>query len=166
MSYAAWSLVYGEQPSTAKWNILGTNDSHFHDFLGDNLEWQSWTPALSNLTLGNGTINAKYAQVGKTVFCRFSFRLGTTSAVGSSPNFSRPVTSATTLTGIIGACLLVDLGASSYYGSFYYINTTAVGIACTTGGGTYGGLTGITAAVPFTWGSTDYIAGHFSYEAA
>lgn len=27
--YASWSVVFGEQPSAAKWNILGTNDADF-----------------------------------------------------------------------------------------------------------------------------------------
>jgi hypothetical protein len=34
MSYASWSVVFGEQPSAAKWNILGTNDSAFNDGSG------------------------------------------------------------------------------------------------------------------------------------
>lgn len=34
MAYAAWSVVFGEQPSAAKWNILGTNDSTFNTLLG------------------------------------------------------------------------------------------------------------------------------------
>ncbi len=29
MAYTAWSVVFGEQPSASKWNILGTNDAHF-----------------------------------------------------------------------------------------------------------------------------------------
>lgn len=29
MAYTAWSVVFGEQPSSAKWNILGTNDADF-----------------------------------------------------------------------------------------------------------------------------------------
>lgn len=29
MSYQSWSVVFGEQPSAAKWNILGTNDADF-----------------------------------------------------------------------------------------------------------------------------------------
>lgn len=29
MPYASWSVVFGEQPSAAKWNILGTNDAYF-----------------------------------------------------------------------------------------------------------------------------------------
>lgn len=34
MSYASWSVSYGEQPSAAKWNILGTNDASFNDGTG------------------------------------------------------------------------------------------------------------------------------------
>lgn len=33
-SYASWSVVFGEQPSAAKWNILGTNDAAFNDGTG------------------------------------------------------------------------------------------------------------------------------------
>ncbi len=31
MAYASWSVVFGEQPSAAKWNILGTNDAAFNN---------------------------------------------------------------------------------------------------------------------------------------
>lgn len=31
MSYQAWSVVFGEQPTAAKWNILGQNDAGFND---------------------------------------------------------------------------------------------------------------------------------------
>lgn len=34
MAYVAWSVVFGEQPTAAKWNILGTNDASFHDGTG------------------------------------------------------------------------------------------------------------------------------------
>jgi len=34
MAYTSWSVVFGEQPSAAKWNILGTNDSSFNDGTG------------------------------------------------------------------------------------------------------------------------------------
>lgn len=33
MAYSSWSVVFGEQPSATKWNILGTNDSTFNDYL-------------------------------------------------------------------------------------------------------------------------------------
>lgn len=38
MSYTAWSVIFGETPSTAKWNQLGENDAGFRDgtnFLDD-----------------------------------------------------------------------------------------------------------------------------------
>jgi hypothetical protein len=31
MSYQVWSVVFGEQPTAAKWNILGQNDAGFND---------------------------------------------------------------------------------------------------------------------------------------
>ena len=34
MGYTSWDVVFGEQPSAAKWNILGTNDSSFNDGSG------------------------------------------------------------------------------------------------------------------------------------
>lgn len=34
MAYASWSVTFGEQPSAAKWNILGTNDASFNDGTG------------------------------------------------------------------------------------------------------------------------------------
>lgn len=34
MAYSSWSVVYGEVPSAAKWNILGANDASFNDGTG------------------------------------------------------------------------------------------------------------------------------------
>lgn len=34
MAYQAWSVVFGEQPSASKWNILGQNDASFNDGTG------------------------------------------------------------------------------------------------------------------------------------
>ncbi len=34
MAYASWSVVFSEQPSAAKWNILGTNDASFNNGTG------------------------------------------------------------------------------------------------------------------------------------
>ncbi len=34
MAYTSWSVVFGEQPSAAKWNLLGANDASFNDGTG------------------------------------------------------------------------------------------------------------------------------------
>jgi hypothetical protein len=31
MAYTAWSVIFGEQPSAAKWNLLGSNDAAFNN---------------------------------------------------------------------------------------------------------------------------------------
>jgi hypothetical protein len=48
MAYASWSVVFGEQPSAAKWNILGTNDASFNNGTG-----------IANLELGSGKTSLK-----------------------------------------------------------------------------------------------------------
>ena len=42
----------------------------------------AWTPTLTNLTLGNGAVVARYQLAGDTCNFRFRFTLGSTSAVG------------------------------------------------------------------------------------
>lgn len=160
-------MVFGEQPSAAKWNILGTNDAHFYSFLGDNLPWQTWSPTLANLTLGNGAVVAKYARVGNTVHLKFKFTLGTTSAVGTGPTFTTPVTAAAAENE--RAQLLAtfqDTGASLIYGYGFLASTTTIGMYVFNTAGTYASGAGVTSGVPFGFGSTDVIMVAGSYEAA
>lgn len=58
MAYTAWSVVFGEQPSAAKWNILGTNDASFNDGTGlNNGSTQQIVSTLSNaVSTGTTTI--------------------------------------------------------------------------------------------------------------
>jgi len=49
MAYAAWSVSFGEQPSTAKWNILGTNDASFNNGTG-----------IANMALSTTSISNPY----------------------------------------------------------------------------------------------------------
>lgn len=49
MTYAAWSVVFGEQPSAAKWNVLGSNDASFNDGTG-----------IANLALNTTAISNPY----------------------------------------------------------------------------------------------------------
>lgn len=49
MTYAAWSVIFGEQPSAAKWNVLGSNDASFNDGTG-----------IANLALNTTAISNPY----------------------------------------------------------------------------------------------------------
>ena len=48
--------------------------------LNDIGDWKSWTPTLTNWTKGNATCEAKYMQIGETVYLQFYYLGGTTSA--------------------------------------------------------------------------------------
>lgn len=168
MSYATWSLVYGEKPSTAKWNILGSNDAHFYDFLGSNLTWQSWTPVLSGgLTKGNGTTQGKYTTIGKLVICRFLFLYGSTSSwSGAVPFISLPVTADTTIAStqrIIGLAMLESIASASWLGYLKLASSTTVEPVAFSANATYPLVSRLTSAVPFTWAANDYIAGTMRY---
>lgn len=52
MAYTAWSVVFGEQPTAAKWNQLGENDAGFKD--GTNID----NSAILNRHFPDGEIEA------------------------------------------------------------------------------------------------------------
>lgn len=64
MAYQAWSVVFGEQPSTAKWNILGTNDAGFRD--GTNFSNQIISANHLNLSSDTVTITTSQTTTSTT----------------------------------------------------------------------------------------------------
>lgn len=58
MAYASWSVVFGEQPSAAKWNILGSNDASFNDGTGlpNGVALQCVSTNFSAVSTGTTTI--------------------------------------------------------------------------------------------------------------
>jgi hypothetical protein len=136
------------------------------DIVLDEIEglWATWSPTLTNLTLGNGTVLAKFVQTGSTVHYRFRFTLGTTSAVGTSPQFTLPVAPADYVgPTILGDALLTDTGTTNRRG---YAQQNAGSTCDIIAFSTTGTSAGITATSPHTWASTDVIAVVGTYEAA
>lgn len=62
MAYASWSVVFGEQPTAAKWNILGTNDASFND--GTGLPIANSAGAV--VTTGEATSSTSYTDLATT----------------------------------------------------------------------------------------------------
>lgn len=127
--------------------------------------WKSWTPTLTNMTLGNGTLDCQYFKIGRTVHWKFKFTLGTTSTVGTSPYFSVPFaySDGTEIEG--GFALAVDQSASTRYPLNTYGVGSGIGFYCLNSGGTYLSAFGITATIPFTWANTDVFFAWGTYEA-
>lgn len=93
MAYASWSVVFGEQPTASKWNILGANDASFNDGTGiDNLAIGN-----GNTSLSNGHKFAVYrnaaANSGSGAFAKVAFdtELFDTGGNISSGTFTAPV---------------------------------------------------------------------------
>jgi hypothetical protein len=133
--------------------------------------WSAWTPALTNMTQGNGTILANYVKIGRLVTARFTFILGSTSTMGTGPKFSLPVTASTAVTGdshYIGTCFMTDVASSIFTGTAQCrdTGTTALIRVSKTNAGGYVGFADITATIPFTWASTYWLDVILTYEAA
>jgi hypothetical protein len=134
-------------------------------------KWQSYTPTLTNLTAGNGTLNAKYMRQGKKCTVRFVFTFGTTSSMGTDPTLTLPFTAVALAAGANimqeGVCALFDSSGSTYfYGYFAATSTTTRTIRTANVAGTYPSAAQITSAVPMTWANLDQIAGQFTYDVA
>lgn len=126
--------------------------------------WESWTPTLANLTLGDGSVNAKFVRYGRTICYRFKFKLGSTSAVGTSPTFTLPVAAHAdyvALDGAYGFGFLRDAGTNSYPAVVRIESATVAGFF--TGASP---VTGITSTAPFTWATNDVLFATGTYEAA
>lgn len=130
--------------------------------------WQDWTPTLSGITIGNGTVVAKYQQVGKTVRGYIEVTFGSTSSI-SNGSFTPPVTASSTYSNTlspIGVCIFWDNTGSQYPGGLRLDTTTLMRPYIYNASATYASLAGLSATVPFTWAVNDIIGCSFEYQAA
>lgn len=124
--------------------------------------WTSWTPTLTNITLGNGNMVAKYLRIGKTVWFKIIFTLGTTSsfAVGTDAYITypaAPIAADYTQYGTLGTITMFDISTGDIIQG-----TVAAGdtngrmiLLSNNASGTYVKANGVNSVTPFTWTSTD-----------
>lgn len=132
-------------------------------------EWTSYTPTLTNMTQGNGTITARYTQLGKFVMVKFRFVLGSTSSMSLSPGVSLPVTADSTATSNFsqgGWVTVLDSGTDTFQASVSLGTTTRMDFFNWNVSATYAALTSMSATLPMTWTTNDTLTAMFFYEAA
>jgi hypothetical protein len=125
--------------------------------------WTSYTPSLSNWTLGNGTLDARFSKIGKNVTVYFSFTFGSTSSIANFANLSLPVTAQSGAYESYGNCVMNDSGVGIWVGGIYITGGVAYPRAMISSGA-YVQDTTVGATVPFTWTTNDLIRGLFTYE--
>lgn len=129
--------------------------------------WTSYTPTLTNLTLGNGTLSARYIQMGKTVIVRFAFILGTTSSVSALPMFSLPsgITASSNQNWQPGPARYDDPGAGLYSGFTYFQDSSTVRFFTYMVSGSYIKENNVSSNTPFTFANGDGIYTTIVFEA-
>ena len=125
----------------------------------------TWTPTWTRLTVGNGTVVARYGQSGKFVFVDISLEFGsTTSITGNAPEFTLPV--APLLTNrpnlYYDMAMALDVGNQVYYISTGEMDSTSREFWNSPAGA----RSILNATSPFTFGTGDCLSAHFVYEAA
>jgi hypothetical protein len=76
--------IHANATATAN-QLYPLNDSGVFPASVLGLAWTTWAPTWTNVTVGNGTVIAKYAVVGKTVFFRVAIIFGTTTSISGTP---------------------------------------------------------------------------------
>jgi hypothetical protein len=122
----------------------------------------AYTPTYTNITVGNGTVTARYGQSGKFVFAYYKLVFGSTTTIGSQPRISLPVTA--TNTNAIGSAYILDAGTNEYICQARQDTTTNVGILCTQYA--VNQASSINATFPITFTTNDEIRFVLVYEAA
>lgn len=132
------------------------------EWISFDTKWSTYTPTLTNVTIGNGTVSAQYFRVGKMVTVQVQVTLGSTSAVTGLIGVSLPVAfvSANRFVGTCRASVVINylmhvLGVGSN------MNVYAVGTA-----GAYASTTNTSALIPNTWAATHQFFISATYEIA
>lgn len=129
-----------------------------------NSDYISWTTAPSNLTVGTGGAaqsTQQYKWINGRIWFRYTFVLGTTGSMGSSPTLNLPLSVTLIVPGgslANGGGAIRDASVPSTPAFTRELVTSATTALIQSGA--IGGTT-ITATVPMTWAAGDILAGGF-----
>lgn len=129
--------------------------------------WTDFSPTLTGITIGNGTLVARYRQMGKTVQCRVHVTFGSTTSALSTMAATLPVAPHGNYASVgdpLGTGWILDssAGTAGRYGAaaIFWDNTGNGSCFLMTGNTT------VAATAPFTFASGDQWAFMATYETA
>lgn len=123
------------------------------------VSWSSWTPTYTNLTVGNGTVLARYRVDGRTMHFTFEFLLGSTSAIGTNPKIGLPsgwtiYDDGVNQSRVPFVAMAFDSSAGQWYSGAAVAGDAANDVLTTR---IIFGSTAVAAGAPFTWAAGDIL---------
>jgi hypothetical protein len=117
--------------------------------------WTSFTPTWTNLTAGNATQSFAYSEFNKVMVVRGKLTFGSTTSMGTLPEFVIP-NSGSAVNQTLGMAVYLDSGTDNYTG-LCRADGTKIYLQSNYTGGTWGTMGNLTATAPFTWAINDVI---------
>jgi hypothetical protein len=117
----------------------------------------TFTPTFTNLTVGNGTLTAREANIGPMVINTIRLVWGSTTAITGSPTFTCSE-AALSIAPTVATVELEDASASTVYqGVAERSSTTALFLRAIATASTNATHAALSSTVPFTWTTNDQI---------
>lgn len=168
---AKGDLVAGTAADTFSRLAVGTNNQILmaDSTAGTGLkwagDWTTFTPTLGGITIGNGSREGRYMQIGKTII--FSMRLvfGSTTTITGTPSMDLPVTAKITQFFTTGE---IEDAGTTRYGIMGQVVASSATVYLYVGNvtGTYLAGSLISSSIPMTWTTNDVYTIAGTYEVA
>lgn len=124
-------------------------------------DWLAWVPQFTNLSIGNGTLTARYRITGQRAQYLWAFIFGNSgSAISGSVSHTLPFTRESAFSSLVvpaGVARLSDTGTGVFAGVSNFNGATSANIVAQGAGATYLTQNVLSSTVPHTWASTDEI---------
>lgn len=130
----------------------------------------TWSPTYTNFTLGNGTQVTRFTRQGRSIEFVLNVILGSTSVMGTDPQFTLPASIATsaytTNISSIGEVTILDSGTAVFRGGVRFLSVDKGVMVVYDSSATHLRETSITSTIPMTWTTSDQFTVRGHYEAA
>lgn len=149
-------------PDTGQW-VQQADDEARYRYDGSawrpfDTKWQTFTPTLTNVTVGNGTSLGWKFRIGKLEHWKVYLLLGSSSSISGQIQITTPAMQNSISLEDVGTVFFRDASVPTNYpvGVALKSGSTTVGVYAANVAGTYPVLAGTSSTVPFTWTTSDF----------
>jgi hypothetical protein len=120
----------------------------------------AYTPALTNITIGNGSYSGRFFVIGSQVFGNWTVTRGSTTTFGAQVYVGYPCAVNEASYFVVGNVSLVDQATALYTG----IQLAEGSVRCMNAAGTYAVYAYVSSTAPFTWAANDSMECAFRFK--